>query len=169
MNINEAIVFEKAVRLLSEKMPVSQPGDRKPVLFHNIRVGVYLYEKGYAADVVITGVLHDALEWADFSEQELREGFGEEVTRLVKANTKDDSIEDKQAKTNELVGRCVVAGENALIVKAADVIDSYKWYSKQGDEKGVAYADRFATAIAEQKPADFMDPIFAELATYLKR
>jgi hypothetical protein len=37
------IEFEKAVRLLAEAFPVSDENTRKPVLFHDIRVGVYLY------------------------------------------------------------------------------------------------------------------------------
>jgi len=54
--------FEKAVRLLVEYMPHSDADSRKPILFHDIRVGVYLYENGYSENIVLAGVLHDAIE-----------------------------------------------------------------------------------------------------------
>ena len=69
------IEFEKAVRLLTEHMPPSDENSRKPIMFHDIRVGVYLYENGYAQDVVLAGVLHDAIEWSDISEQLLKDEF----------------------------------------------------------------------------------------------
>jgi len=53
------VKFEKGVRLLVEHFPVSDETGRKPVLFHDIRVGVYLYEHGYSEDVVLAGLLHE--------------------------------------------------------------------------------------------------------------
>jgi (p)ppGpp synthase/HD superfamily hydrolase len=157
------ITFEKAVRLLAQHMPVSSEDSRKSVLFHDIRVGVYLYERGYSQDIVISGILHDALEWSEVSEEALREGFGENVLRLVLASTKDDAITDKQEKTRELISRCVQAGQDALIVKAADILDSFKWYSALDNEGELRYCMRNADAIFKLKPEGFDDKIFDEL------
>ena len=95
------IEFEKAVRFLAKRMPLPDANSRKPILFHDIRVGIYLYENGYTKDVVLAGVLHDTIEWARMSAQELREEFGDNVVKLVLASTKDDSITDTEEKTNE--------------------------------------------------------------------
>ena len=62
------VKFEKAVRLLVEHFPPSDESSRKPVLFHDIRVGVYLYEHGYSEDIVLAGLLHDAIEWLSATE-----------------------------------------------------------------------------------------------------
>jgi (p)ppGpp synthase/HD superfamily hydrolase len=86
------IKFEKAVRILSEYMPPSDENSRKPIMFHDIRVGVYLYENGYSEDIVLAGVLHDAIEWSDADEQLLRNEFGDTVVRLIFSSTKDDTI-----------------------------------------------------------------------------
>jgi hypothetical protein len=43
------VEFEKAVRLLVKHFPVSEESSRKPVLFHDIRVGMYLYEHNYSS------------------------------------------------------------------------------------------------------------------------
>ena len=64
-----SLKFESAVRLLVEHFPISDQNSRKPVLFHDIRVGVYLYNNGYSEDVVLAGLLHDALEWSSASKQ----------------------------------------------------------------------------------------------------
>jgi len=157
------IEFEKAVRFLAKHMPVSDENSRKPILFHDIRVGVYLYENGYAQDVVLAGVLHDAIEWSGAGEQMLREEFGDNVAGLVLANTKDDSIADKEEKINELIKRCVENGQDALIVKTADILDSFKWYSSQNNKDELQYCMRNANAIFKFKPDDFNDKIFDEL------
>lgn len=155
--------FEKAVRLLAKHFPPADENSRKPALFHDLRVGVYLYENGYSREVVLAGFLHDAIEWSDITEQMLREEFGDDVANLVLACTKDDSITDKQAKTKKLIKRCVQAGQDALIVKAADIIDSFKWYSGQDNKEELQYCQRNAEAIFKFKPGDFNDKIFDEL------
>jgi (p)ppGpp synthase/HD superfamily hydrolase len=65
MSIELNIKFEKAVRLLVEHLPFSEDNSKKPRLFHAIRVGVYLYEQGYSENIVLAGILHDAIEWAN--------------------------------------------------------------------------------------------------------
>lgn len=163
------IDFERAVRMLAEGMPVSGEKSRKPKLPHSLRVGVYLYENGYARDIVIAGLLHDALECRALSEDAIRDGFGEEVLRLVKASTKDMSIEDGKERIIELIKRAVSEGEDALIVKAADILDSFKYYTATGDQGELRYCMRNADAITASKPATFQDKIFPILEEWQKR
>lgn len=152
------------MRLLTAHFPPSDERTRKPVLFHSIRVGVYLYEHGYPEDVVLAGVLHDVLEWSGVDEQLLKDEFGDNVVRLVRASTRDDSIEDKEQKTNELIERCIQNGQNALIVKTADIIDSFKWYASQNNEDQLKnHCLKNADAIFTYKPENFDDTIFDEL------
>lgn len=167
--IELAVEFERAVRFLADRIPVADESSRKPVLFHNIRVGTYLYEKGYPRDTVIAGVLHDAIEFAGVTKEELVNKFGEAITQLVLASTKDDSIEDKAEKTRELIRRCVQNGEDALIVKTADILDSFRWYSRLGNYNQIDYCRRNADAIFEYKPQEFSDDIFLELKSWRER
>lgn len=162
------VEFEKAVRLLVQCMPQSEEGSRKPVLFHGIRAGVYLYEREYPQDIVIAGVLHDILEDSEITEQKLREEFGENITRLVRASTKNDAIPDKKEQTRELIQRCAKNGEAALIVKAADILDSFKWYTSQNNEEELRYCMRNANALFVYKPDEFRDKIFDELRSWRK-
>lgn len=150
-------------------MPPSEEGSRKPILFHDIRVGTYLYRKGYPRDIVLAGVLHDAIEWSDITEEMLRDGFGENVLRIVLANSKNRSIEDSGERIDDMIGRCVAEGEGALIVKAADTLDSFEHYTKTGNQKELSgHCMKTAEAILRHLPAGFHDPIFNDLRALLK-
>ena len=159
-----SIKIEEAIRLLSVHVPLSDENSRKPVLFHSVRVGVYLYENGYSDDVVLAGFLHDTVEgWTTATEQVVREAFGDNIMRLILASTKDYSIEDSGDRTIELIKRCVQNGQDALIVKAADTIDSFRWYLGQNNEDEINTCVKTANAIFEVKPDGFDDKIFVEL------
>ena len=163
------IKFENGVRFLTQHLPSSDESSRKPILFHDIRVGVYLYDHGYSEDVVLAGLLHDTIEWSGATEKMLRDQFGNNVLKLVLASTKDDSIEDKDKKTTELIQRCVKNGQDALIVKASDILDSFKWYSSQDNAEQLEYCTRNANAIFKYKPDEFNDTIFDKLATWIPK
>jgi (p)ppGpp synthase/HD superfamily hydrolase len=163
MSISLNIKFEQAVRILARYIPPSDEKNRKPIMFHDIRVGVYLYENGYSGEIVLAGILHDVMEWSSIDQQFLRDEFGDTVVDLILARTRDDSIADKFEKTNELIQRCVQFGQDALIIKTADIIDSFRWYSKQNNETQLGYCMRNANAIFRFKKEDFNDKIFDEL------
>lgn len=163
------VKFEQAIRFLVNHFPVSDETSRKPVLFHDIRVGVYLYNNEYSEDIVLAGLLHDAIEWSSATEEMLQNEFGDNVVKLVLASTKDDSITNKHEKTNELIKRSIGNGQDALIIKAADIIDSFKWYSSQNQEEQLKYCMRNSDAIFKFKPADFDDKIFEELKVWQKK
>lgn len=163
------IQFEKAIRLLVEYFPISDENSRKPVLFHDIRVGVYLYENNYSEDVILAGILHDAIEWSEITKEMLQKDFGDNVLRLILASTKNNSIINKQEKINELIKRCVESGEDALVVKTADIIDSFKWYSSQNNSEELEYCMLNAKAIFNFKPDNFNDKIFDELKEWQSR
>jgi (p)ppGpp synthase/HD superfamily hydrolase len=131
---------------------------------------VYLYENGYSEDVVLAGVLHDALEWSSVDQQLLTAEFGDNVVRLILACTKDDTIIDKEEKTNELIQRCVQSGQDALIIKTADIIDSFKWYSNQNNEEQLnEHCIKNANTIFKFKPKDFNDKIFNDLKSWQEK
>lgn len=157
------IKFEKAIHFLVKHMPPSHKNTRKPVLFHDIRVGVSLYNRGYKKNIIIAGLLHDTLEWTKVTKKVLKKEFGSAVTKLVQANTKDDSITGKNEKTDELIKRCVKNGQNALIIKTADILDSFQWYTSQNNTAEIQYCMRNANAIFKFKPDSFKDIIFKEL------
>ncbi|HCC22946.1 TPA: hypothetical protein DF272_02095 [Candidatus Falkowbacteria bacterium] len=169
MTIEANLKFEKAVRFMVAHFPPSAENSRKPVLFHDIRVGVYLYQNGYTENIVLAGLLHDVIEWSDVTKDEVEKEFGPDVLQLVLANTKDDAITDKQEKTNELISRCAATGQDALIIKTADILDSFSWYLNQNNEDQLKYCMRNAKAIFKFKRDNFTDKIFEELKLWSER
>lgn len=153
------IKFEKAVNFLNKHIPLNDKNSRKPIVPHDIRVGTYLYENGYKDDIVIAGILHDIIEWSEINEELLKKEFGNNITKLVMANTRKSSID-------ELIKRCVENGQDALIIKTADIIDSFKWYFSQNNKKELQYCIKNANAILELKPDNFDNKIFDELKTW---
>jgi guanosine-3',5'-bis(diphosphate) 3'-pyrophosphohydrolase len=160
--------FEKAVRFLTEHLQVSEEGSRKPVLFHDIRVGMHLYEKNYSRDVVLAGLLHDTLEWSSVTQDLLEKEFGENILKLVKANTKDRSIADGDERIEELAKRAAECSKEALIVRSADTLDSFKHYTKTQNKAELDYCHKNAEAILKYKPVDFQDGIFDEVEEWVR-
>lgn len=163
MDVQTNISAEKAIHFLTKHFPVAEQGSRKPVLFHDIRVGTYLYNHEYSEDVVIAGFLHDCLEWSEVAEDVLEREFGKNVLNMVKANSKDDSIADKEDRTKDTISRCIAYGQDALIVKTADILDSFVWYTSQKNENQLEYCKRNAKWILDLKPDTFDDEIIEEL------
>ena len=155
--------IEKAVRMLCEYMP--NDGElSKPTLLHSIRTGLYLYDNKYDQDIVLAGLLHDIIEDTEVAGQKIEDEFGKSVLNMILANSKD-----KSDRINELIKRCIAAGESALIVKSADVIDNFRYFKRTQDSNGIDYCIRNAKAILKNKPDNFQDKIFKELSTELQK
>ena len=127
-SIDDQAKIERSIILASSKFAMLHDLI-KPTLLHAIRVGSWLYFHGYETNIVIAGFLHDIIEDTDVTEQDIHEEFGEEVASLVIANTKKTNIAEKKSRNDELIKRCIETSEKASIVKAADIIDNYKYYS----------------------------------------
>lgn len=163
------ITFEKAVHFLVKYLPISNENTRKSYLFHDIRVGVYLYENWYWEDIVLAWLLHDTIEWSEVNADILRQEFWENILRLVLASTKNDNLIDKNERLNDLINRCINEWQDALIIKTADIIDSFKWYTSQNNIKELEWhCIKNAKLILEFKPVDFNDKIFEELKLHIK-
>ncbi|MFH1405439.1 MAG: HD domain-containing protein [Patescibacteria group bacterium] len=159
------IKFEKAIKMLCDHIPIS--GEReKPQLMHSLRVGMYLFNNDYADDVVIGGLLHDVIEWTDCPEKTIQEEFGQKVLKIIKANTKNREIKDVVERRKEYVDRCAEVGDEALIVKAADAIDSYKYYQAIQRQKEIDRSIAIAKLIIKK---GLKDKIVGELKEVTKR
>jgi guanosine-3',5'-bis(diphosphate) 3'-pyrophosphohydrolase len=154
--------FEEALRFLATNMPHARELI-KPTLLHSVRVGMSLYEKGYPVEVSIAGLLHDLLEDSPVGEEDLRREFGENVTILVVANSKDMTIEGKKERNRDLMNRCATESSEAAIIKAADILDNIAYYRKIENADELQGMIRRGRLLLELKRADFEDDIFITL------
>jgi (p)ppGpp synthase/HD superfamily hydrolase len=153
--------FEHAIRLLTNAMPLAEELE-KPTLIHNLRVAVYLYTHGYSRQICLGGLLHDAIEDTKISLQEIEEKFGKEVTKLVQANTKNNTLGGME-KYEELTKRCIEVGQEGAVIKAADILDNYIYYSKINELEGKEWMIKTGNMLLKKLPENYKDPIFAEL------
>lgn len=157
--------FEQALRFLSEKMPDANDLP-KPTLFHSVGVGMYLHNHGYNSSICIAGLLHDLVEDSDVTIESIQNMFGKDVAQLVKANTKNEELSEEK-KYEELLKRCVESGEEASIIKAADIIDNLNTYRRIKSDEGIQNMLNFGTILLEIKPKEFNDKIFQQLQEML--
>jgi GTP pyrophosphokinase len=117
---DHAVVFMATRASEAKTFPVAS-------ILHSIRVGLYLQQQGGSREVVLAGLLHDVVEDADATIDEVTTQFGEGVAKLVEAMTVDESLESEE-RDRESVDRCSRLGRDALFIKAADIADNLHFY-----------------------------------------
>ena len=118
--------IQEAIKFLYKSLEKVE--DRsKPELVHSLHVGFRLMNYGYSSDIVIAGFLHDVLEEGDYI-GEVKKLFGAKILDLVKANTKDESLNTWQEKYEELIPRVIAHSQEAMIIKAVDILDNFLYF-----------------------------------------
>lgn len=115
---------EEAVHYLAKALDERPRRGKKPVLLHSLRVGFFLLAFKCPTDVVIAGILHDLMEKTSLTMGQVKTKFGVRVAQMVQAATNDPRIRDPLDRYEDSVLRCAEAGEGALLVRAADLIDN---------------------------------------------
>jgi (p)ppGpp synthase/HD superfamily hydrolase len=96
--------------------------DRAPFILHPLEVAALLASRGFEDDVVVAGLLHDAVEKSEAGIDDVRERFGDRVAESVAAVSEDPSISDYAARKAALRDRVAAAGPDAQAVYVADKI-----------------------------------------------
>ena len=126
--------IEEAIKFLVHAIEESGKNP-KPVILHSIRVGLYLYQQDYSKEIVIAGILHDLLEDTEITLDEIKEKFGDKVANFVQVNSFDETIKNKKERYLDSFTRCLDAGKESLVVKAADFLDNSHYYHLAQDRK----------------------------------
>lgn len=159
---NTELLYEKALRLLCDNFNSSN-SSYPSWLFLNTRIGALLYDHDYPNDVVIAGLLNNTMEITSLDYKQLVKEFSPSIAKLVQANTTDDSIPDEFARQVELINNCVEFGEAALIIKAAQILTCFRYYTKLDDQKGVDNCRQNCHFLRSVLPDHFKDEIFPHL------
>ena len=110
--------------------------DAVPLVKHPVEVACLLHEAGYPNEVVAAGVLHDVLEDTDVEAAELEERFGPQVAQLVMNVSDDPSIEDEAERKAALRRQVAEAGEDAVLVFAADKVSKARELRLRASRRG---------------------------------
>ena len=116
-------VIERAY-LVAERAHGSQKRrSGEPYITHPIAVAQILAELGVAPVAIAAALLHDTVEDTDYSLEQLRADFGDEIAMLVDGVTKLDKVKYGDAAQAETVRKMVVAMSKdirVLVIKLAD-------------------------------------------------
>lgn len=123
--------FDCAVVFLSIKASEREPLPVASIL-HSVRVGLYLQQHGAAREVVLAGLLHDVVEDTSATIEDVEVRFGGRVANPVSAMTLDEELES-QARNRDSVDRCILLGRDALLIKAADLVDNLRFYLSEAN------------------------------------
>jgi (p)ppGpp synthase/HD superfamily hydrolase len=155
--------IEKAIIFLVTRMQESGHNP-KPVIFHSVRVGGYLYHHNYPPEIVKAGILHDIVEDSETPIAEIEEQFGSEVAELVQMNTSDPSKGDRAAQGIDRMQRCLNSGRDALVITMADKLDNSYYLNPALDEDFCKFWIAEMRQLVElSKPVLVGEPIWQEL------
>lgn len=102
--------------------------NKKPTVYHSIRVAFLLMDLWYDEDIVIWALLHDLIEDSSITYENIIDRFWDKIAKLVKDNSYDNSIEDEISQYKDLFKRCKEWWKDSLIVKAWDIYDNSYYY-----------------------------------------
>lgn len=158
-NINYEIL-ENAIRLLSQSM-WSQEGLWKPTLFHSIRVGMSLFDLWYSQDICVAWFLHDIIEDTSCTKEMIQDEFWVDILDLILANTKNLEI-PKEYRDHELLERCVSFWKSAVIIKVADIMDNWRYFSTTQENEKITRIQFLWKLLLSKLPDEYIDPIFQD-------
>jgi HD domain len=96
--------------------------DGAPFVLHPIEVATLLAHAGAPDHVIAAGLLHDTIEKTNTEAADLRRRFGADVASLVVALSEDPAISGYGARKAALRDQVDAAGNEALMVFAADKV-----------------------------------------------
>ena len=80
----------------------------------------------------------------------------------------------KEKVLQDIVNRCALHSEGALIVKSADILDNYAYYTRCKIERSeiaeseILRCRNIARMIRNTLPVGYTDPIFSKIAKIIK-
>ncbi len=114
-----------------------------PYITHPLAVAAILAELGMTAPTLCAALLHDTVEDTDYTLEELRKDFGDEVVRLVDGVTKLDKVKYGDSAQSETIRKMVVAMSRdirVLVIKLADRLHNMRTlrYLRQDKQERIA-------------------------------
>jgi (p)ppGpp synthase/HD superfamily hydrolase len=108
----------------------------QPYIVHPAGVAAHLAAAGFGADVVIGGMLHDALEDGAATRADLESRFGAIVASLVVGVTNGDCRGSWRERKRRALRRLAGVSADCLAVKCADALDNLDSIRRDLDRYG---------------------------------
>ena len=134
-------VIERAFDVAARAHAGQKRKSGDPYITHPVAVAAILAELGMTPPTLAAALLHDTVEDTDYTLEELRKDFGDEVAMLVDGVTKLDKVTYGDAAQAETVRKMVVAMSRdirVLVIKLADRLHNartWRYVSQESAER----------------------------------
>jgi (p)ppGpp synthase/HD superfamily hydrolase len=118
-------------------------GTRLPYILHPLAVAKILIERGCEVEVVIAGLLHDTIEDTPVTAAEIRQHFGDAVSRMVEEASEPDKSDSWENRKHRTVTHIASASPGAALVEVADKLDNIRTIREGLLCEGEAVWERF--------------------------
>lgn len=139
---SEIEMAEEAADLVEKRMAHIPRRDGTNAATHCAKVAARLADARCAPPLILAGLLHDILEDTQTTEAYIRSRFGNDITDLVVALTKDPRKSGKKQERDHL-RRIETAGPRAVIIKLVDnALNLETWQFLKHPERYLRYASK---------------------------
>jgi GTP pyrophosphokinase len=112
----------------------------EPYILHPLTVAmIVVNEIGLGEDAVCAALLHDVVEDADYTVEDIRSRFGDKVAELVDGLTKIEGVFDKtqskQAENFKKILLTLVTDVNVILIKLADRLHNMRTLDAMSEKK----------------------------------
>jgi (p)ppGpp synthase/HD superfamily hydrolase len=139
-DVLESTVVAEAMRLAYAAHDGDLRHGRRLYVEHPIEVAQMLHEQGFGEAVLAAAILHDVVEETELTVDEIEQGFGSGIARLVELMTDEREIADYKARKEEHRTRIKSAGVPAAAIYAADKLSNLRelrtLYREEGETAG---------------------------------
>ena len=144
LTTEDMVRVERAYLLAAEAHSEQKRKSGEPYIIHPIAVArIVAEELELGANAIIASFLHDVVEDTDFTIEQIRERFGEEVARLVAAVTKQKKAKyqhSKQVDNFRQILESVSFDIHALLIKLADRLHNMRTLNSMRSDKQMKIA-----------------------------